>query len=141
MIKFTVGGNPTIRLEQLQRVLKVKPKQILEDAGIKEVEAARRRILYTKQDPSNQRWAPWKFSTLQQRRRQGNVGLGLLNRTGMLLRSIYSKVTGLKVEIGSTTKYARYLQQGTSRMRPRVFLGWSQDSINKITKAFEEMFK
>jgi phage gpG-like protein len=113
----------------------------LQSIGRTEVASAQNRIAVTKTAPDGTRWDPMAFSTIRQRTREGNVHLGLLNRTGALLNSIYSKVTGRTLEVGSRASYAQYQQNGTNHIPARPFIGWSENSINRIKAVFVELFK
>lgn len=108
----------------------------LEQIGKTEVASAQNRISLWKASPDGQEWAPWSIATMRSRRREGTAHLGLLYRTGELFRSIYYKVTNLRLEVGSKAPYAKYLQNGTPNMPARPFLSWSKQTINRLKMLF-----
>ena len=81
------------------------------------------RLEKQKADPMGRKWKPWASSTAKARRKEGSSGTGLLLRTGALRDSIEYEVQGPKVVIRSRSSYAEFLQNGTSRMPARPFLG------------------
>ena len=83
-------------------------------------------IMSEKDDPEGRAWAAWMPSTREQRTKKGNVGLGLLWDEGTLLGSIRVQTSAHEVVIGTTVKEGAYLQEGTSKMAARPFLGWSE---------------
>ncbi len=112
------------------------PEPLLGAIGEAEVELSRERIEETKDDPLGGGWLPWADSTSRQRVRKGTADLGLLYDTGELLESIHAAVEGNTVAIGSDVDYAIYLQDGTSKMPARPFLGWAPENLD----AYESMF-
>lgn len=106
----------------------------LSKAADGEIRDAQRRIRTTKMDPDGNSWAPWSYNTLKQRQRRGNTQGGILYRTGFLLRSFAKRVTNRKMEVTNTAPYAKYHQRGTSKMPARVFLGFSDSSVRRITR-------
>jgi HK97 gp10 family phage protein len=99
------------------------PKKFLQELGPLLVNEVWYRIETKKTDPEGRKWKPWATSTAQARRREGSAGSGLLFRTGELRDSIDYKVQGQKVVVQSDSPYGRYLQEGTSKMPARPFLG------------------
>lgn len=95
-------------------------------AEIGEHQASRilQRILQSKVDPEAHSWAAWLPSTRDERAHKGNIGQGLLWDEGTLLHSIAVQAKAHEVTIGSTAKYAEFLQDGTPRMEARPFMGW-----------------
>ncbi len=82
-------------------------------------------IMSEKDDPDGHPWAAWMPATRAQREKKGNVGLGLLWDKGTLLGSIRVQASAKEVEIGSTDKVAKFLQEGTTKMQARPIFGWS----------------
>lgn len=140
MIKVGVQTN-TKGLDKIIGQLDKGQKAALRSIGNTEVASAQNRIAVSKTAPDGTRWDPMAFSTIRQRTREGTIHLGLLNRTGALLNSIYFKVTGRSLEVGSKATYARYQQDGTNHIPARPFIGWSENSINRIKAVFAELFK
>ena len=116
-------------------------KPILDKIGQEEVRRAQHRVRTSKTDPDNRRWAPWAYSTLIQRQREGTASRGLLYRTGFLLKNFYHKVQGKKLFVGNKAPYAQYLQEGTRHMRPRRFLGWSADARKDIQTSVQRQVR
>jgi len=113
----------------------------LQIAGQTEVQNTKQRIASEKIAPDGTSWKPWSMSTLRQRQKEGNVSLGLLNRTGALISSIAYKLTKNTLTIFSSASYAKYLQLGTSKMPARPFIGWSTDGVNKVRQLLKELTK
>lgn len=127
-------------IANLTRELK-NNRKVLEQVGKAEIVATRRRIRSSKTTPEGQRWAPWAFSTMIQRRKQGTAGKGLLFNSGRLSRSFTAKVSRQKLQIRSSAKYAKYLQFGTPDMPARPFMGWSKRSKTILKMEFGKRIK
>lgn len=127
------------KFSSLDKRIKEAKQKAMHEYAQAEVREVQRRILVTKESPTGEQWAPWSFRTLAQRVREGTVGLGLLNRTGRLLRSIKARISGDSVTIGSDTEYAQYLQQGTNRMPSRPFIDLNApSSVKRLTDALKK---
>jgi len=113
----------------------------LRKAGEEEVRIVRQRIAQEKTSPDGIPWRPWAMATLRQRAREGTLAGGLLNRTGALINSIQSKLSGSSLIIFSSATYAKYLQLGTNRMPARPFLGWSPEGVNRVRAYLKELTK
>lgn len=87
------------------------------------------RIRDSKVSPMGAAWSPWRPHTAASRARKGNVSQGLLWDSGQLLGSIAVAVDSSSVVIGSTERYAEYLQDGTPNMAAREFIGWSEEDF------------
>jgi len=124
------------KLEQKIKSIGPLTKRSLEQVGRLEVHSAQNRIAISKTSPDGEAWEPWSIATMRSRMQQGNQHLGLLYRTGELFRSIYYKVTNTTLEVGSRARHAQFLQQGTSKMPARPFIGFTQNSINILKKLF-----
>ncbi len=135
MITVKVDVNKQ-KLEQKIKSIGPLTKRSLVQVGKLEVISTQNRIANTKASPTGQAWAPWSMATLRARTLQGTAHQGLLYRTGELFRSIYYKVTNTTLEVGSRAHYAQFLQQGTSKMPGRPFIGFTQNSINILRRLF-----
>jgi phage virion morphogenesis protein len=93
----------------------------------------RRRIRSEKTDPSGTKWAAWAPSTAARR----NKSHSLLVFTGKLLASITHNDGATQTEIGAPVFYAAFLQDGTSRMVARRFLGLSSKNEDEVTRAVQ----
>ena len=109
--------------------------------GEEEVTRTKQRLVTSKTDPNGIPWQPWSVRTLRQRTRENKVARGLLDRTGVLIRSIKSKVSGNFVIVYSNTLYSLWLQRGTTRMPQRQFLGWGNNVKKNIKKLLIEGIK
>ena len=133
-----VSGNASKKLKQFERKIDRAKKKTLKEFGEEQKRDARHRIAVSKVDPRGDRWSPWSFSTLRARTRRGTVGKGLLYESGRLWRSIYYRVRGNKVEVGSSADYAKYLQEGSGKMPRRQILNLN---TKKAKAQFKKMFK
>ena len=133
--------NVTIRTDGMQdlrrRISHVKsaPKEVMEIMGKKAVTDTQTRIRSTKTSPDGQPWAPWSMATIR-----ANAGRGgsLLFRTGALHNSIKYRLSEHTLTVYSNTGYSSYLQNGTSKMPARPFLGWTENDINTIKRLLKE---
>jgi phage virion morphogenesis protein len=139
-LKFRVATNEVnAAVGTLTR--KLNDKAIMQEVGDIIVEDIKHSIAVTKKGPDDKPWKPWAPSTAKGRERKGNAALGLLFDTGKLLRSITAEVKnhgskgGVQVYIGSNTKYAEWLDQGTEKMPARPFLGVSKRAKASIDEA------
>lgn len=126
--------------KRIERQLK-NPKKLLRRIGNNEMDTLNQRIVQRKLSPDNQIWAPWSYATLRQRQKEGNVGLGLLYRTGNLLKSFFLVIKKQSIAIQNTALYAKYLQFGTHKMPARPFMGWGKDSIKDAKKEVKETIR
>lgn len=129
MIKVEVGSS---QIGDLAKKLE-KPQDLLNSIGDYLVKTTQARIRTTKSSPDGAPWAPWAPSTYLARAKQGSLGGGLLYNTGSLFNSISHSVSGDKVEVGTSSPFAKYLQMGTQRMPARPFLGISPADQEAIT--------
>lgn len=139
-LKFRIATNEVnAAVGELTR--KLNDKSMMQEVGDIIVEDIRHRIAITKTDPNDKPWQPWAPSTAHARERKGNAALGLLFDSGNLLRSITAEVKnhgskgGVAVYIGSNTKYAGWLNDGTEKMPARPFLGVSKRAKASIDEA------
>ena len=98
--------------------------------GRVEKQAVEQRIRDLKRTDGGTPWATWRPSTRRARIRKGNAHQGLLWDSGLLLQSVYSRITSrgpgrktLHIGVsGPAARYGRYLQHGTESMVARPFL-------------------
>jgi len=112
-------------LEQMLERLK-NPASAMEAIGRVLVSSTKKRLSDTKMSPDETPWAPWAPSTLLARTKDGTASKGLLFNTGTLSKSIEAQVTKSEVIVGASASYAPYLQEGTTNMPGRPFIGISQ---------------
>jgi phage gpG-like protein len=86
-------------------------------------------IMDEKDDPDGRAWSEWTQSTREHRTRKGTAKTGLLWDDGTLLHSIKVQAGLRQVTVGTDVPYAPFLQDGTSKMAARPFLGWSDADI------------
>jgi phage virion morphogenesis protein len=114
------------------------PRPLMDEVGRILVKAIQARITTTKVGPDGSAWAPWSPATLAARSRRGNVSRGLLYNSGNLERSIGYDNHDNRVVVGADANkapYAAYLQEGTSRMPARPFVGISAADQSAIRSA------
>ena len=118
--------NPQSLLDPITRKW-ARQRDFLEEVGATFAGIAIERIEKTKAGPDGKKWAPWASATRKARRKEGSAGTGLLLRTGALRDSITYEVQGnMKVAVKTDNPYAGYLQNGTSKMPARPFLGFGR---------------
>jgi len=140
-VKATINAaNLSSVIEKKRKQLEAARGKVLEDIGKEEVKITQDRIRSSKTGPDGRAWAPWSMATLRQRQREGNVGKGLLYRTGALLTSIAYKVDKGVLHVFTNAPYAKFLQFGTPKMQARPFIGWGS-RINNIVARLTEAFK
>ncbi|MEE7478427.1 phage virion morphogenesis protein [Methylobacterium hispanicum] len=86
------------------------------------------RIRSEKTSPDGAAWAAWARSTAARKKK----GSGLLVDTGRLMGSISASVAGDTAVIGTNVFYGGYLQEGTSKMPARPFLGLSNANESEL---------
>lgn len=119
------------------------PKELLETIGSGLEASTKQRIQTTKTSPDGKLFAPWRPGTLKARIKKGTASRGLLFDSGNLYNSITHQLRQNSVEVGVTDKapYAILLQQGTSKMVARPFVGISQKDRLMISNAIKTFFK
>lgn len=132
MIKVSSSGNGIDKLLAKLRA----PQPALEEIGKGLQQSTKDRIRTTKLSPDGKPFAPWSFSTLKARQKEGTAAAGILFRTGKLHESIQYQVVNNQVQVGadSSAPYAKYLQFGTMKMPARPFIGFSQQDLEMIRK-------
>lgn len=96
----------------------------------------KRRINVEKTAPDGAPWPPLMASTV---RKKGNANI-LIGKGGGgsgLLGSISYTASASEAIIGTNKEYAPFLQEGTSRMPARTFLGISDENMVEIRKAVD----
>ena len=106
------------RLASMVRGLK-DPTPMLEDMGAYMIQSTSEHFEDEK-GPDGEEWE-LKPSTVQQKQRSGYTKK--LQVTGNLKNSLTRNVKGKLLEVGTPEEYGRYLQEGTSKMKAKKFLG------------------
>ena len=86
-------------------------------------------LMDEKDDPEGRAWSEWTQTTREQRTRKGTAATGLLWDDGTLLHSIKVQAGLRQVTVSTSVPYAHFLQDGTSKMAARPFLGWSDEDV------------
>lgn len=128
------------KVDSLSRKI-ANPREYLDLVGQALLEEAHNRIQKKKKGPDGTPWAPWASSTAKARRRSGTASTGLLLNSGALDQSLGYKVSGPKVSVSTTSPYARYLQNGTSRMPARPFIGLGKVEERAIESIWKKWIK
>ena len=129
--------DPRTIIDPLEKKWKQR-REFLEMLGEEFVKLAQARIRTKKADPDGNKWAPWSPATRKARRKKGNASLGLLFDTKTLYNSITYKVTTNKVSIQTDVPYAQFLQNGTTRMPARPFLGQGPAEDRATKRLFKQ---
>lgn len=135
-----LNSDPKKLLDPINRLWSQR-KDFLDEVGATFTGLAIERIEKTKSAPDGTKWQPWASSTAKARRKEGSAGTGLLLRTGSLRDSITYTIQGPKVVIKSNSRYAQYIQNGTSKMPARPFLGFGakeQKELDSIWKRWSK---
>lgn len=140
-ISFKVDDKKVRRaMRQVQRQVR-NTGPVLRGIAEDEIDKAKMRIRTSKTDPDNRRWQAWSYDTLVQRQREGNVGRGLLYKSGFLLKSFFYKIKGKQLTVSNKAPAAEYLQNGTNNMPARAFLGWSSQSRKDVKNAIQKQIR
>jgi phage virion morphogenesis protein len=132
---ITVDANQAIAVLNGMAARMANPRPVLAQVGEFMASKVMLGLMDEKDDPDGRAWAAWMPSTREERTKKGNVGLGLLWDEGTLLGSIRVQTSAKEVVIGTTMKYGKFLQEGTSKMAARPFIGWS-DAEAGMTERF-----
>ncbi|MGW8177528.1 MAG: phage virion morphogenesis protein [bacterium] len=127
-----------ITLDKVQEA--IDPERVLDEAGAVLLNRIRTRFL----DEVDPDYEPWPQSKAASIRRAGGYttrdskryyATGTLFETGALFHSIqlYKDEVGAR-RISTDVPYARYLQEGTATLPPRVFLGFGQQDAEIVEK-------
>lgn len=117
----------------IRKMKNVRP--VLDKVADGEVRDAQRRIRSTKMDPDGNPWPAAAYSTIQAGASKGRRGL--LYVSGLLYKSFTKKTTRTTMEVKNTQNYAGYHNEGIGQKK-RTFLGFSDDSVKRITDLFKK---
>ena len=114
---------------------------LLKSLGV-EIEAQiSERIESTKRDPQGKTWADIADKTRRYLLKHFPSARPPLWRTGELLDTIDSQVSGGVLLTGATKEYAGFLQEGTKRMPARPFIGLSAQDIADLADLIDVWLK
>lgn len=115
--------------------------RLLKSLGV-EIEAQiSERIESTKRDPEGKTWADIADKTRRYLLKHFPSARPPLWRTGKLLDTIESQVSGGVLLTGATKEYAGFLQEGTKRMTARPFIGLSTQDIGDLADLIDVWLK
>ena len=115
---------------------------LLKSLGVEIETQISERIESTKRDPEGKTWADIADKTRRYLVRHFPSARPPLWRTGELLDTIESQVSGEVLLTGATKEYARYLQEGTKRGMPaRPFVGLSAQDISDLADLIDAWLK
>lgn len=104
---------------------------LMEDIGAHGVSSTQIRIADEKRSPDGAKWADYKDPKYAARKAKKSSG-GLLEHSGMLIRSMTSNAGKNSVEWGSNREYAATHQFGRGNIVARPFLGISNKDSQVI---------
>ena len=116
-------------------------QSLLASLGVEIESQISERLTSTKTAPDGNEWAALAMSTQKYLAVHYPRSRPPLWRTGMLLDTVESQVSGGVLLTGATEEYAGYLQQGTKRMPARSFIGLSTDDISELAELIEVWLK
>ena len=134
-------------LETLTKKLKgyaLTPTQennLLKSLGVEIETQISERIESTKRDPEGKTWADIADKTRRYLLKHFPSARPPLWRTGELLDTIESQVSGGVLLTGATKEYAGFLQDGTKRMPARPFIGLSAQDIADLADLIDAWLK
>lgn len=134
-------------LETLTKKLKgyaLTPAQennLLKSLGVEIETQISERIESTKRDSEGKTWADIADKTRRYLLKHFPSARPPLWRTGELLDTIESQVSGGVLLTGATKEYAGFLQDGTKRMPARPFIGLSAQDIADLADLIDAWLK
>lgn len=128
------------RMRRLHGQLRTKGRA-MKQIGRIELQEAQNRVRQSKVSPDMVPWQRWSYSTMISRVRDGSAGKGLLYLSGLLLKSFKMKASATAMSITNTAPYAGFLQEGTSNMPARPFLGFGRAAMKRIEKVLMKHLK
>ena len=114
---------------------------LLKSLGVEIETQISERIESTKRDPEGKTWADIADKTRQYLLKHFPSARPPLWRTGKLLDTIKSQVSGGVLLTGATKEYAGFLQDGTKRMPARPFIGLSTQDIGDLADLIDAWLK
>ena len=116
-------------------------KRLLKSLGVEIETQISERIESTKRDPEGKTWADIADKTRRYLLKHFPSARPPLWRTGELLDTIESQVSGGVLLTGATKEYAGFLQEGTKRMPARPFIGLSAQDIGDLADLIDAWLK
>ena len=144
------SANVSVNIKEIEALAKklkgyaltpAQEESLLKSLGV-EIEAQiSERIESTKRDPEGKTWTELADKTRQYLLKHFPSARPPLWRTGELLDTIESQVSGGVLLTGATKEYAGYLQEGTKRMPARPFIGLSAQDIADLADLIDAWLK
>ena len=144
------SANVSVNIKEVEALAKklkgyaltlAQENNLLKSLGV-EIEAQiSERIESTKRDPEGKTWAELADKTRQYLLKHFPSARPPLWRTGELLDTIESQVSGGVLLTGATKEYAGFLQDGTKRMPARPFIGLSAQDIADLADLIDAWLK
>ena len=116
-------------------------RQLLKSLSVEIETQISERIESTKRDPEGKTWADIADKTRRYLLKHFPSARPPLWRTGKLLDTIESQVSGGVLLTGVTKEYAGFLQEGTKRMPARPFIGLSAQDISDLADLIDAWLK
>lgn len=86
-----------------------------------------------------EKWAKLSLESIKQRVRMGYGSGPILNRTGKLKGSNYTKEkTAKRVVVSNKASYYKYHQEGTSKMVQRRIMKWTPRTIKEVEELLRD---
>ena len=145
------SANVSVNIKEVEALAKklkgyaltpAQEENLLKSLGIEIETQISERIESTKRDPEGKTWADIAEKTQKYLVRHFPSARPPLWRTGELLDTIESQVSGAVLLTGATKEYAGYLQEGTKRGMPaRPFIGLSAQDISDLADLIDAWLK
>lgn len=145
------SANVSVNIKEIETLAKklkgyaltpAQEENLLKSLGIEIETQISERIESTKRDPEGKTWADIAEKTQKYLVRHFPSARPPLWRTGELLDTIESQVSGAVLLTGATKEYAGYLQEGTKRGMPaRPFIGLSAQDISDLADLIDAWLK
>lgn len=130
MASISIDASGLVEIEKAINAISegIKTGRALLNVGAVVVSQTRHRIDSEKRDPWGKSWPQWSPEYAKTR----HPNQSLLLSSGLLRDSITYQITRTHVRVGSNRFYSKWLQEGTSRMPERAFLGIGPDDAEEI---------
>ena len=144
------SANVSVNIKEVEALAKklkgyaLTPAQennLLKSLGVEIETQISERIESTKRDPEGKTWADIADKTRRYLLKHFPSARPPLWRTGELLDTIESQVSGGVLLTGATKEYAGFLQDGTKRMPVRPFIGLSAQDIADLADLIDAWLK
>ncbi len=144
------AANVSVNIKEIEALAKklngyaltsAQERRLLKSLGVEIETQISERIESTKRDPEGKTWADIADKTRRYLLKHFPSARPPLWRTGELLDTIESQVSGGVLLTGATKEYAGFLQEGTKRMPARPFIGLSAQDIGDLADLIDAWLK